>query len=96
MSTPNCGVIIDSSDSDALDFTGAGGTLTAGSVGVVGGCGGHCGDSTPAPVYRITGIWIRDDSMKIQAGRSACLYEGVFDTVCPAFKSSDRMRLAPL
>src|ERR1700733_5544219 len=41
VSTPNCGVIVDSSDSDALDFTGGAGTLTAGSVGVVGGCGGH-------------------------------------------------------
>ncbi len=60
VSTPNCGVVIDSSDSDALDFTGAGGTLTAGSVGVVGGCGGHCGDSTPAPV---TGIAPQSDPL---------------------------------
>ena len=56
VSTPNCGVIIDSSDSDALDFTGAAGTLTAGSVGVVGGCGGHCGDSTPTPVTGIAPV----------------------------------------
>jgi hypothetical protein len=60
VSTPNCGVIVDSSDSDALDFTGAGGTLSAGSVGVVGGCGGHCGDSTPTPV---TGIAPESDPL---------------------------------
>jgi hypothetical protein len=60
VSTPNCGVVIDSSDPDALDFTGAGGTLTAGSVGVVGGCGGKCGDSTPTPV---TGIAPQSDPL---------------------------------
>jgi hypothetical protein len=43
-------VVVDSNDPDALDFTGAGGTLTAGSVAVVGGDGGHTGDSTPTPV----------------------------------------------
>jgi hypothetical protein len=64
VSTPNCGVIVDSSDSDALDFTGAGGTLTAGSVGVVGGCGGHCGDSTPTPV---TGIAPQSDPLAAMA-----------------------------
>ena len=53
VTAPNCGVIIDSSDPDALQFTGAGGTLTAGSVGVVGGCGGKCSDSTPLPVQNI-------------------------------------------
>jgi hypothetical protein len=56
VSTPNCGVVVDSSDSDALYFTGGGGTLTAGSVGVVGGCGGHCGDSTPTPVTGIAPV----------------------------------------
>jgi hypothetical protein len=60
VSTPNCGVVIDSSDPDALDFTGAGGTLTAGSVGVVGGCGGKCADSTPTPV---TGIAPQSDPL---------------------------------
>ena len=50
VSAPNCGVVVDSNDPDALDFTGAGGTLTAGSVAVVGGDGGHTGDSTPTPV----------------------------------------------
>ncbi len=60
VSTPNCGVIVDSSDPDALDFTGAGGTLVAGSVGVVGGCGGKCSDSTPTPV---TGIVPQSDPL---------------------------------
>jgi Flp pilus assembly protein TadG len=53
VSAPKCGVIVDSNNPDALQFTGGGGTLTAGSVGVVGGDGGQTGDSTPAPV---TGI----------------------------------------
>jgi Flp pilus assembly protein TadG len=64
VSTPNCGVIVDSSDPDALDFTGGGGTLTAGSVGVVGGCGGHCDDSSPAPV---TGIVPQSDPLASMA-----------------------------
>ncbi len=50
VSAPQCGVIVDSNSSDALHFTGAGGTLTAGSVSVVGGDGGQVGDSTPAPI----------------------------------------------
>jgi Flp pilus assembly protein TadG len=50
VSAPNCGIVVDSNDPDGLDFTGAGGSLTAGSVSVVGGAGGHTGDSTPAPV----------------------------------------------
>lgn len=50
VSAPTCGIVVNSSDPDALDFTGAGGSLTAGSVGVVGGAGGHTGDSTPTPV----------------------------------------------
>jgi Flp pilus assembly protein TadG len=60
VNAPNCGVVVDSSDSDALHFTGGGGTLTAGSVGVVGGCGGHCSDSTPLPV---TGIVPQSDPL---------------------------------
>ncbi len=60
VSAPACGVIVDSNDPDALDFTGAGGTLTAGSVGVVGGDGGHTVDSTPAPV---TGILAESDPL---------------------------------
>jgi hypothetical protein len=47
---PGCSVMDDSTDPNALFFTGAGGTLTAGTVGVAGGAGGHTGDSTPAPV----------------------------------------------
>jgi hypothetical protein len=53
VSAPKCGVIVDSNNADALQFTGKGGSLTAGSIGVVGGDGGQTGDSTPAPV---TGI----------------------------------------
>lgn len=50
VSASHCGVIVDSNASDALQFTGAGGSLTAGSVSVVGGDGGQTGDSTPTPV----------------------------------------------
>jgi Flp pilus assembly protein TadG len=53
---PGCSVVDDSNDPDALDFTGGGGSLTAGSVGVVGGAGGHTGDSTPAPKTGIAPI----------------------------------------
>jgi len=53
VSAPKCGVVVDSNNADALQFTGGGGTLTAGSVGVVGGDGGQTGDSTPAPVLGI-------------------------------------------
>lgn len=56
VSAPKCGVIVDSNNPDALQFTGAGGTLTAGSVGVVGGDGGQTGDSTPAPVTNIAPV----------------------------------------
>ena len=56
VSAPKCGVIVDSNNSDALQFTGKGGTLTAGSVGVVGGDGGQTGDSTPAPVTGIAPV----------------------------------------
>ena len=50
-----CGVVVDSTSSDALQFTGGAGTLTAKYVSVVGdghggGDGGQTGDSTPAPV----------------------------------------------
>jgi Flp pilus assembly protein TadG len=61
VTTPNCGIIVDSNDpTNALHFTGGGGTLTAGSVGVVGGCGGKCTDSTPLPV---TGIIAQSDPL---------------------------------
>lgn len=53
VSAPKCGVVVNSNNTDALQFTGGGGTLTAGSVGVVGGDGGQTGDSTPAPVLGI-------------------------------------------
>ena len=53
VTAPACGVMVDSNATDALQFTGGGGSLTAGSVGVVGGDGGQTGDSTPAPVTNI-------------------------------------------
>lgn len=49
INAPGCGIVIDSNSSDALQFTGAGGTLTAASVEVVGGDSGQTGDSNPAP-----------------------------------------------
>jgi Flp pilus assembly protein TadG len=56
VTAPNCGVVVNSSDPDALHFTGGGGTLSAGSVGVVGGDGGQIGDSTPTPVKGIVPV----------------------------------------
>ncbi len=53
---PGCQVIDDSNNSNALTFTGAGGTLAAGYVGVVGGATGATGDSTPAPVQHIAPV----------------------------------------
>lgn len=50
VSADKCGVVVDSDSSDALQFTGGGGTLSAGYVSVVGGDGGQTTDSTPAPV----------------------------------------------
>jgi len=50
VSANNCGVVVDSDSSSALSFTGAGGTLTAGYVSVVGGDSGQTSDSNPAPV----------------------------------------------
>jgi Flp pilus assembly protein TadG len=53
--SPNCGIVINSNDpSDALEFKGNGGSITAGSIGVVGGIKGyHSGESTPAPISGI-------------------------------------------
>ena len=53
---PGCAVVDDSNAAGALTFTGAGGTLTAGSVGVVGTATGATGDSTPAPVTGIAPV----------------------------------------
>ena len=53
---PACGVIVDSNSSNALQFTGGAGTLTAAWVGVAGGDGGQTGDSTPAPVTGVVPI----------------------------------------
>lgn len=56
VNAPKCGVIVDSNNVNALQFTGGGGTLIAGSVGVVGGDGGQTGDSTPTPVTGIAPV----------------------------------------
>jgi hypothetical protein len=52
VSVSHCGVVVDSSDPDALQFTGSSGYLSASSVSVVGGDGGQTGDSSPTPVTR--------------------------------------------
>lgn len=62
VTAPNCGVEINSSDPNALDFIGAAGSLTAGSVGVVGGESKFYTDSSPLPV---TGIAPFSDPLKI-------------------------------
>jgi Flp pilus assembly protein TadG len=49
LDAPGCQVIDNSSAACALDFTGAAGRLTAGSVSVAGTSCGHTGDSSPAP-----------------------------------------------
>jgi hypothetical protein len=46
---PGCQVLDNSSDPCGLDFTGAAGRLTAGSVSVAGGACGHETDSSPLP-----------------------------------------------
>lgn len=56
VSVPSCGIVVDSSDGSALNFTGGGGALVAQSVGVVGGDSGKTGDSTPAPVTGIAPV----------------------------------------
>jgi len=50
VSASHCGVIVDSTSQYALEFTGSGGSLSAGAVSVVGGVGGQSSDSTPTPV----------------------------------------------
>lgn len=54
VSTPGCGVLVDSIDPNALYFGGNNGTLKAAYVNVVGGTNGHTGDSTPAPVLGVS------------------------------------------
>ena len=60
---PGCTVIDNSNDPNALVFTGGGGTLNAGFVGVVGGATGQTGDSSPAPT---TGIPQTSDPLASQ------------------------------
>jgi hypothetical protein len=50
VSVSHCGVVVDSSDPDALQFAGTSGYLSASSVAVVGGDGGQTSDSSPIPI----------------------------------------------
>lgn len=60
---PGCSVIDNSSSAGALTFTGGGGSLVAGYVGVVGTATGQTGDSSPAPT---TGIPQTSDPLASQ------------------------------
>jgi hypothetical protein len=53
---PGCDVVDDSNSSSGLYFTGAGGTLNASAVGVVGGASGATGDSNTTPVTGIAPV----------------------------------------
>jgi Flp pilus assembly protein TadG len=51
LTAPNCGLIIDSDDATAaLNFTGKAGSITAGSVGVVGGVSGSSSGTQPVHI----------------------------------------------
>jgi hypothetical protein len=50
VNAPGCQVLDNSKDPCGLDFTGAGGSLTAGSVSMAGGACGHETDSNPLPL----------------------------------------------
>jgi hypothetical protein len=52
LNTPNCGIVVDSTASDALNFTGNAGNVIAGSIGVVGGVSG----SPKNTINPVTGI----------------------------------------
>lgn len=57
VNAPGCSVIDNSNNSNALEFTGGAGRITAGGIGVVGGMTGPYGtDSTPVPVTGIQQI----------------------------------------
>lgn len=62
VSVSHCGVMVDSSDPNALQFTGSSGYLSASSVSVVGGDGGQTGDSSPTPV---TGAPAQNDPIRM-------------------------------
>lgn len=69
-----CGVVVDSTSSTGLQFTGGGGTLTAKYVAVVGpDAGGHTGDSTPAPVYNTAPVNNPFPSLSGQTPSSDCV-----------------------
>jgi len=56
VSTPGCGVIVDSSGSQALTFVGGSGTLNAAYVNVVGGESSHSNDSVTPPTLGVAQI----------------------------------------
>ena len=62
-SAPNCGMVIDSTDPQALSFTGNAGSLSAGSVGVVGGCSGTCTYNPPTNTPVTTGVIAASDPL---------------------------------
>ena len=62
VSVSHCGVMVDSSDPNALQFTGSSGYLSASSISVVGGDSGQTGDSSPTPV---TGAPAQNDPIRM-------------------------------
>jgi hypothetical protein len=58
LNTPNCGIIIDSTSTSALDFTGKAGTVSAGYLGVVGGVSGSSSGTQP-----VTGVVAQSDPL---------------------------------
>jgi len=53
VSAPKCGIVVNSNSPGALNFTGKGGTLSAGSVAVAGTATGQTGDSNPPPIQNV-------------------------------------------
>jgi Flp pilus assembly protein TadG len=52
INAPNCGMASDDTATNALDFTGGGGTMTLGSLAAAGGCSGAAKFCNPALTYR--------------------------------------------
>lgn len=71
VSTPGCGVIVNSSDPLALTFVGGSGTLNAAYVNVVGGESSHSNDSVTAPVLGVAQISDPLESLNLPAYKSA-------------------------
>lgn len=67
LNTPNCGIIVDTTTSNALNFTGKAGYLYAGSIGVVGdGGGGGVSGSPKNSISPTTGIVPESDPLGSQ------------------------------